>query len=171
MRKISLVLHNIRSTYNVGAITRTAECLGVEHIYATGYTPYTSSKESIAPPHVTKKMLADIHKTALGAEETLPVNHQKDIKQLIAEHRNNGYKIVALEQNESAQMIYSYADDAPLLLILGEEVNGVTEEILNEVDSTLEIPMLGKKESFNVSVATGIALYELRRYVFTEQSR
>lgn len=171
MQKISVVLHNIRSTYNVGAITRTAECFGVEQVFATGYTPYTISKDIKDPPHVVNKMISAIHKTALGAEELLPVTYDEDLQDLINRFKQQGYKIVALEQKESSKMIYETKINEPMLIILGEEVNGVSDEILDRVDLILEIPMLGKKESFNVSVATGIALYELRREVFTEQSR
>ena len=169
MQKIVLILHNIRSTYNVGSITRTAECLGVDKIYATGYTPYTFSEEKIDPPHVALKMRTAIHKTALSAEEVLPINKHSDVTALIADLKDSGYSIVALEQSPNSLPINQYEYDKPVALILGEEVHGITNDLLNLSDTILEIPMLGKKESFNVSVATAITLYELRRKIFTVQ--
>lgn len=168
MQKITLVLHNIRSTYNVGSITRSAECLGVEKIYATGYTPHTSMVEGIAP-FVLDKMKKSIHKTALGAEEMLPIFHEPNLINLLEKYRKSGYKIIALEQHKKSVNITNFVINSPIVLILGEEVNGITNEILKMVDKIIEIPMLGKKESFNVSVATGIALFEIQRNFFIEQ--
>lgn len=167
MQKITLILHNIRSTYNVGAIVRTAECLGVDEIYATGYTPHTTELNNI-PPFIIDKMKRAIHKTALGAEYNLPVKHSADILYLINEHKARGYCIVALEQDTKSIPLMRYTHNNPLVLILGEEVKGTTQEILSVCDKIIEIPMIGKKESYNVSVATGIALYELRRNYFIE---
>ncbi len=169
MQKITLILHNIRSTYNVGAIVRSAECFGVENVYATGYTPYTHSDELLDPPHVTIKMKKNINKSALGTEDILPIKKHSDVINLINNLSGIGYKIVALEQNSKSIPLQKFTDNSPIALVLGEEVHGVTDDLLSQVDTILEIPMLGKKESFNVSVATGIALYELRRKVFTEQ--
>lgn len=163
MFNIVLVLHNIRSTYNVGAITRTAECLGVNEIYATGYTAYTESDVKKEPPFVLDKMRSAIHKTALGAELSIPVKQHSDINLLLADYKNNGFKIVSLEKHKKSINLTKFQIDSDIILILGEEVNGIEENIINKSDIIIEIPMLGKKESFNVSVATGIALYELRR--------
>lgn len=168
MNKIVLILNNIRSAYNVGAITRTAECLGVEKIYATGYTPNTSGSVD-TPPFVLQKMKNSIHKTALGAEINLPICHESNLNNLIDKLIEEGYKIVALEQNRNSKKITEISDFGDIALILGEEVKGIPVEILNLCGEILEIPMLGKKESFNVSVAAGIALYELRRNLFIEQ--
>lgn len=171
MKKVVLVLHNIRSAYNVGSIVRTAEGFGVYKIYATGYTPYTMNNNSEnSPPHVIVKMRRAIHKTALGTEESLAVEHHRDIASLINEFRDSGYEIVGLEQTYTSIPLAKYESTNDILLILGEEVNGIPNDVSNLCSSFIEIPMLGKKESFNVSVATGIALYELRRSVlFTEQ--
>jgi 23S rRNA (guanosine2251-2'-O)-methyltransferase len=168
MQKISLILHNIRSTYNVGAITRTAECLGIEKIHATGYTPFTVTKNSVLP-HILKNMKNSIHKTALGAEDKLPVVYEPDVLELISFYKNKDYEIIALEQNKKSKNIVNFKAQRPIAIILGEEVNGVSDELLNLVDQIIELPMLGMKESFNVSVATGIMLFELRRDYFIVQ--
>ena len=169
MQTIALLLHNIRSSYNVGAILRTAECLGVEKIYATGYTPYTESDITTDPPHVRMRMKSTIHKTALGTEETIAVKHHEDITKLLTKMRSEGYVVAALEQNNKSIPLHKIEHDRPIALIIGEEVNGVSKELLSYCDSIIEIPMLGKKESFNVSVATAIALYEIRRTQLIEQ--
>lgn len=163
MKNIVLILHNIRSTYNVGAITRTAECLGVNKIYATGYTAYTESDILLAPPFIIKKMRDAIHKTALGAENIIPVVHRSDIDILITDLRREGYKIIALEQHKNSIKLDKYNDKSPVAVIVGEEVKGITENLIHQADEILEIPMYGKKESFNVSVAVGIMLYEMQR--------
>lgn len=160
---IVLVLHNIRSTYNVGSIIRSAECLGVRSIYCTGYTPYTYCSDAIDPPHTRKKIRDSIHKTSLGAELKLPAQKHHDVFTLINELKKNDYYVAALEQADGSIPIYDAPRKNNLALILGEEVNGISIDLLKSVDGILEIPMLGSKESFNVSVATAIALYELRR--------
>lgn len=171
MKKIVLVLHNIRSTYNVGSITRTAEGLGVNKIYATGYTPHTSIHiDGNTPPHVRIKMRREIKKTALGAEELLEINHHNNIFELLQKYRESDYEIVGLEQNSQSIPIARYKSSKNLVLVLGEEVRGIPDDVLRACELFIEIPMLGRKESFNVSVATGIALYELRRSdIFTAQ--
>ena len=171
MKKITLVLHNIRSTYNVGSIIRTAEGFGVNEIYATGYTPYNISDTKLhVPPHVLIKMKQAIKKTALGADDTLGIKHFSDIDRLISRYTRENYDIIGLEQTNKSIKINEYKSEKNLLLILGEEVKGIPEEVAARCNTFLEIPMLGQKESFNVATATGIALYELRRAdLFTEQ--
>ena len=160
MKKLALIMYNIRSTYNVGAILRTCDCLGVSEIVLTGYTPFLDK----GLPHEQAKLKKQIHKTALGAEENVHYWREDDIFQAIAKLRADGYKIAALEQGEGSKNLAVQQDfDAPTALILGEEVHGIPQNILNECDELLEIPMCGQKESFNVSVATGIALWELRK--------
>jgi tRNA G18 (ribose-2'-O)-methylase SpoU len=167
MKKIVLILHNIRSTYNVGAIARTAECLEVSDIYATGYTAYTESENLVTMPHILNKMRSSIHKTALGAENKLPIKHHENINELIRTLREDNYRIAALEQSNSSIPLNKYKLSTDLALIVGEEVKGVTEELQEMSDEIIEIPMLGTKESFNVSVALGITLYELRRDILS----
>ncbi|MBR6166568.1 TrmH family RNA methyltransferase [Candidatus Saccharibacteria bacterium] len=160
MNTLMVILYNIRSTYNVGAILRSCECLGVKDIVLTGYTPYLDK----GLPHEQAKLKKQIHKTALGAEEMLNARRIDDIGEAIMALKADGYQILALEQGEhSLNLADSPKLEGKLALILGEEVHGIPQDILAKCDYLLEIPMLGKKESFNVSVATGIALWELTK--------
>ena len=160
MKTLIVILHNIRSTYNVGAILRTCDCLGVTSVIFSGYTPFIDK----GLPYEREKLKKQIHKTALGAEETLDWQRSDDILATIKELRAEGNTIYALEQGTASLNLaetQSYADQA--VLILGEEVHGVPQDVLAVCDQLLEIPMCGQKESFNVSVATGIALWELKK--------
>lgn len=159
MPDIIVIAHNIRSTHNVGAIFRTAEGFGIKKIILSGYTPYPLTKNDSRLPHITAKLTAQIHKSALGAEELVPFEHQStpDFDNL----RQDGYRIVGLEQDERSIMIKDYTAPEKIALLIGEEVNGIDINLRNECADIIEIPMVGRKESFNVSVATGIALYSL----------
>lgn len=156
-----VIAHNIRSTHNVGAILRSCDGFGVQHFYASGYTPYPTISGDTRLPHIREKLTRTIAKTALGAEKTIPVSYADDVQELLLHLKKNDYRIAALEQSEHAIMLPSYHPPQKLALLLGEEVHGVTPELLALCDDVLEIPMVGKKESFNVSVAAGIALYAL----------
>lgn len=161
MPEIILLLHNIRSTHNVGSIFRTAEGFGVSKIILSGYTPYPTLPQDSRLPHIREKLTAQIHKTALGAEQMVPFEYteQPDIAAL----KQDGYRIVALEQSPKSIILREYNAQKKLVLVLGEEVHGIPTELLEQCDDILEIPMHGKKESFNVSVAGAIALYEVSR--------
>ena len=159
MPEIIVIAHNIRSTHNVGAIFRTAEGFGVKSIILSGYTPYPTIPEDTRLPHIANKLTAQIHKTALGAEAIVPFTHQE--LPSFDTLREQGYTITALEQAPRAVMLPDYHPPQKVVLLLGEEVHGITPEMLTECQDIIEIPMVGKKESFNVSVATGIALYAL----------
>ncbi len=159
MPEIIVIAHNIRSTHNVGAIFRTAEGFGIKKILLTGYTPYPKTANDKRLPHIAEKLHSQIHKTALGAEEIVPFEYM-EMPNFEALH-HEGYQIVALEQAPNSHMLNSYASPEKIALLLGEEVAGVSSELLQECDDVVEIPMVGKKESFNVSVAAGIALYQL----------
>lgn len=180
-----LILHNIRSAYNVGAIFRTADAVGVKKIFLCGYTPRPESgnlknQTSPASPRLGRglaKLKAKfqhydkIAKTALGAEKTVPWEYCAQTWRLLEKLNKDNIKIVALEQSPKSQNIFSVQGGSasggkfnlkfPLALMLGNEVKGLSDKILNYVDDILEIPMHGKKESLNVSVAAGVALYEL----------
>lgn len=159
MKQLTVILYNIRSTYNVGAILRTCDCLGVEEVIFTGYTPFFDK----GLPHEQEKLRRQIHKTALGAEEMLKWR-RAEISEALSELKEQGYQIVALEQgDDSLNLADSPALGNKLALILGEEVHGIPAQLLAQCDQLLEIPMLGQKESFNVSVATGIALWEITK--------
>jgi len=157
--EIIIIAHNIRSTYNVGSIFRTSEGFGVKKIILSGYTPYPMLENDKRLPHIAEKLAKQIHKTALGAEKLVPFEHQETPN--ISELKASGYKIVALEQHAGSTAINKHRRSQKIALILGEEVDGINQDLLNLSDEIIEIPMVGKKESFNVSVAVGIALYAL----------
>jgi tRNA G18 (ribose-2'-O)-methylase SpoU len=159
MPDIIVIAHNIRSTHNVGAIFRTSEGFGVRKIILSGYSPYPLIPNDLRLPHISRKLTDQIHKTALDAEQIVPFEYQEvpDIDAL----RRQGYTIVGLEQDERSIMLSEYQPPQKVVLLLGEEVEGITDELRQTCDDLIEIPMVGKKESFNVSVATGIALYAL----------
>ena len=159
---IIVIAHNIRSTHNVGAIFRTCEGLGIERIVLSGYTPYPSVEADSRLPHIREKITDQIHKTALGAERLVPYEYNEDIAPTITELKSAGYHIVGLEQSASSILLPNYSPPTSIALLLGEEVHGISTEVLQLCDELIEIPMYGKKESFNVSVACGIALYALR---------
>lgn len=159
MPEIIVIVHNIRSTHNVGSIFRTCEGFGVSKIILSGYSPYPQLENDPRLPHITRKLTEQIHKTALGAEELVPFEYQ-EIPDLGTLHLA-GYRIVGLEQDKRSILLPDYQRPKKLALLLGEEVNGITQDLLDQCDDLVEIPMKGKKESFNVSVATGIALYGL----------
>lgn len=161
MKSLVVIAHNIRSTHNVGAILRTADGFGVTHIYFTGYTPYPQTSDDPRLPHEVRKLTAQIHKTALGAESTVPFDYAPDPTTVIAELRSQEYTIAALEQTADAVLLPDFSAPQKTALVLGEEVQGITSQLLELCDLALEIPMAGRKESFNVSVACGIALYQL----------
>jgi 23S rRNA (guanosine2251-2'-O)-methyltransferase len=159
MRDIVLLVHNIRSTHNVGAFLRTCDGFGVKKLLFSGYTPYPTLEDDTRLPHFADKITRQIHKTALGAEITVPFERYElpPIKQLKAD----GYTIVGLEQDERSIMLPEYKVPDKVALFLGNEIDGIYPEYRDACDALVEIPMQGHKESFNVSVACGIALYHL----------
>jgi tRNA G18 (ribose-2'-O)-methylase SpoU len=160
MPEIIVIAHNIRSTHNVGAIFRTSEGFGVTRIILSGYTPYPRIEHDTRLPHIADKLTDQIHKTALGAEVIVPFDHQEtpDLQAIKAD----GYTIVGLEQDGKSIMLPDYQPPQKIALLLGEEVHGLTPDQRQVCDDLIEIPMDGQKESFNVSVAAGIALYALK---------
>lgn len=159
MPEIIVIAHNIRSTHNVGAIFRTSEGFGVSKIILSGYTPYPTLPRDNRLPHISRKLTDQIQKTALGAETIVPFEYQ-EIPGIDA-LKMAGYRIVGLEQDKRSIILQDYKTPDKTVLLLGEEVEGITTDMRNLCDDLIEIPMVGKKESFNVSVATGIALYAL----------
>jgi len=159
MPDIIVIAHNIRSTHNVGAIFRTAEGFGISKIFLSGYTPYPRIINDTRLPHIAEKLTKQISKTALGAEAIVPFEYSEQPP--LDTLKNEGYRIVALEQAKDSIPMASYSSPQKVALLLGEEVEGITADLLAQCQDIIEIPMVGKKESFNVSVATGIALYAL----------
>jgi 23S rRNA (guanosine2251-2'-O)-methyltransferase len=146
---VSLLLHNIRSLYNVGSIFRTADAGLAQHLHLAGYTPHPPRKE--------------IEKTALGAVETVPWTYHQHTLDAVRALRTQGVTVLALELTPQSRSIASplafSVNDFPLCLVLGNEITGVDDEVLRECDGAVAIPMYGVKHSLNVGVATGIALF------------
>lgn len=159
MPVITLLLHNIRSAHNVGSIFRTAEGFGVTNIIISGYTPYPRHEHDTRLPHIADKITSQIHKTALGAETLVPFEQHDTLD--LAPLQRAGYSIIGLEQDARSSVLSNYTPPSKLALLLGEEVEGISKTLLDQCDAIIEIPMKGQKESFNVSVAAGIALYQL----------
>lgn len=166
--QVQLVAHNIRSTHNVGAFFRTCDGLGIEKIIFSGYTPYPKFEGDSRLPHFADKITRQIHKTALGAESTVAFDQFETLEEVIAELKQKNCLLVALEQDstsltpaECIQKIKSVYKERSVALIVGNEIHGVDRSVLEQMDLIMEIPMKGKKESLNVSVATAIALYTL----------
>lgn len=163
MPQITLLLHNIRSAHNVGSIFRSAEGFGVKKIICSGYTPYPKLHNDSRLPHIAHKLTAQIHKTALGAETMVPYTYYETLDAWLCEN-DAGKKIpiYGLEQSPDSTSLRTFASpSSDFALLLGEEVRGIESHYLCWCDKILEIPMNGCKESFNVSVAAGIALYAL----------
>lgn len=159
MSEIILLVHNIRSAHNVGSLFRTAEGCGVKRIILSGYSPYPALPNDVRLPHIASKLTQQIHKTALGAEVLVPFDYQAELP--LEKLKQQGYRIVALEQATNSVRLRDYQASEKIALLIGEEVRGITPELLAQCDDIIEVPMYGQKESFNVSVATGMALYEL----------
>lgn len=162
MRDIIVIAHNMRSAHNVGSLLRTAEGLGVEKVVLSGYTPHPAFSGDRRLPHEVAKVAALIQKTALGAETSQPWEHHPDILPVIAHLKKQGYMVAALEQAPDARDLSKYHAPQKIVLILGREVEGIEPEVLTACDLVLEIPMFGKKESFNVVQAAAMALYHCR---------
>lgn len=162
MRKIVLIVHNVRSAHNVGSILRTADGLSTKAVYLTGYTPYPPSPNDQRLPHLAQKTGRQIRKTALGAEATVRWQHEPDITKAMNKLRAAGYLIYALEQTTRSVNLAEAKPPAKLALIVGSEVGGLDKKVLALCDLRLQIPMSGQKESFNVAVAAAIALYHLK---------
>lgn len=158
MPEIILIAHNIRSTFNIGSIFRTADGFGVKEIVLSGYSPYPSHPTDERLPHIRDKITKQIHKTALGAEMSVPFSVTQTPP--LDAFRSAGYRIVALEQSPKSIPLHTYKCPEKVALLIGEEVNGIAPDLLALCDDIVEIPMKGAKESFNVSVATALALYQ-----------
>jgi tRNA G18 (ribose-2'-O)-methylase SpoU len=146
-----VILHNIRSVYNVGSIFRTADAAGVSKIYTTGYTP--------GPRDRFKRWRKDFAKVALGAEITMPHEHYEDIFEVLQKFRADGIQIISVEQYTNALPYKNAKIQTPRVFIFGNETEGIEEDVLRVSDMSIEIPMLGRKESLNVSVTAGIVFF------------
>ncbi len=146
--QICVVAHNIRSLWNVGALFRTADAMAVQKLWLAGYTA--------TPPR------REISKTAIGAEDWIDWEYSESPVEVLQKLRSDGWAIVGLELTDAAIPVSDYQAPEKVCLLLGHEVTGISDELLTLCDDVIYIPMHGKKESLNVSVATGIALNALR---------
>lgn len=163
MRVLYVIAHDMRSTFNVGSLLRTAEGLGVTKLFLTGYTPYPSWPGDTRLPHLARKLDTQIHKTALGAENTIAWGYHQDLAEVIKALKTEGVTIAALERHKTSLPLHEYQPPDKLALLLGTEVTGLQASDLKLTDITLEIPMAGQKESFNVVIAAAMALYQFSR--------
>lgn len=147
------ILYNIRSAYNVGAMFRTADGVGISKLYLCGYTPTPTDR------NVGK----EIAKTALGAEEHVAWEKHTQTWRLLEKLKRELVFIVALEQTSRSIPYTEFVPQFPLCLLVGNEVRGISKSILKRADAIVEIPMYGKKESLNVSVAFGIVAYAIKQ--------
>jgi tRNA G18 (ribose-2'-O)-methylase SpoU len=158
---VYVLLNSIRSSYNVGAIFRTSDGAMIEKLILCGYTPHPPLPES----GLGNK---DILKTALGSTESVKWKYIKETVKAVKEIKEQGIKIVALELTQNSKPYYNITKkDFPICLVVGNEINGVQQEVLDLCDYSIEIPQYGIKQSLNVAVAYGIAIFEMRK-VFDE---
>ena len=147
---VYILLNSIRSAYNVGSIFRTSDGAMIKKLYLCGYTPHPPKKEVL--------------KTALGSTESVEWEYVKDAKEVITKLKTDGIKTCALELTSKSQPHYSLrSSDLPLCLIVGNEITGVDQELIELCDFSIEIPQYGIKQSLNVAVAYGVAIFELRK--------
>ena len=153
---VIIVLDNVRSLSNVGAVFRSADAFRIGELFLCGITA--------CPPH------REIHKTALGADETVPWRYFSTTVEACAELKRMGYKIFAVEQAENSVMLQDFVAEPGSAFIMGNEVDGVADEVLPLCDGAIEIPQEGTKHSLNVSVCSGIFMWELFRQIFLKKS-
>lgn len=148
-----IVLDNVRSMHNVGAVFRTADAFLVEKILLCGITPQ--------PPH------REIHKAALGATESVDWAYFESVTEALQSIKSEGYSVVGVEQTTGSEMIteFDFAKSPKYALVLGNEVEGISDEVLSLCDDFLEIPQLGTKHSLNVSVCGGIVMWEFFKHL------
>ncbi len=146
---ICVVLDNVRSQHNIGSLFRSCDAFRVGSLYLCGITA--------TPPH------REIHKTALGAEDSVSWKYYPDTREAMDELKSQGYRLVAIEQAEGSVFLQDFrvsADDK-LAIIFGNEIDGVSDEIMEIVDASIEIPQFGTKHSLNIAVSAGIVLWQL----------
>jgi len=138
--------------------------MAIKEVWLVGISPYPKLENDSRLPHVATRATNEIHKTALGAEKTLTLKHfeTSELETAVSQLKKNNYLVVALEQTTSAKNLKQFKAPAKLALMVGNEVEGLNEKLLNMADETVMIPMLGAKESLNVAVAAGMALYKIR---------
>jgi tRNA G18 (ribose-2'-O)-methylase SpoU len=154
VKRVVVVLDNIRSLYNTGSIFRTADGAGVDRIVLCGITPR---------PDQGSRQSRAIAKTALGSQDTVPWEYVPDARSALDRFKREGFQTIAVETSPGAIDLYEWTPNWPVCLVFGHEVEGVSESLASGVDAVLRIPMLGQKRSLNVATAAGVILYELVR--------
>lgn len=149
--QVAVLLHNIRSAHNVGAIFRTADAAGVSQIFLSGYTP--------TPLDRFKRPQKEIAKTALGAEQFLSWEYAKTPSRILKRLKQEGFRVVGVEQSERAHNYRDFKVTGPTVFLFGNEVRGLSPALQKASDELLEIPMRGAKESLNVATTAGIILF------------
>jgi 23S rRNA (guanosine2251-2'-O)-methyltransferase len=153
---VYVLLNSIRSSYNVGSIFRTSDGAMIEKLFLCGYTPYPPKKEVL--------------KTSLGSQDSVTWEYVKDAKEVVLSLKEKGIKICALELTSTSKPYYEISKiDFPLCLIVGNEISGVSQELIDLCDFSIEIPQYGIKQSLNVAVAYGISIFDLRRIYDTSK--
>ena len=154
---VYVVLNSIRSSYNVGSIFRTSDGAMIEKLYLCGYTPYPPKKEVL--------------KTALGSQDSVDWKYVSDPKEIVMKLKKQGVKICALELTDNSIPHYNLTEHhMPLCLLIGNEISGVSQDLIDLCDLSIEIPQYGIKQSLNVSVAYGVAIFELRKVFDTNRT-
>ena len=149
---VVVVLENVRSLNNIGSIFRTCDAMAIEKIYLCGITAQ--------PPH------REIRKTAIGATESVNWEYQKNAEDVLNKYQKLGYSLIAVEQTSKAISLEKYSENnQKILLVFGNEINGVSQNLINRCDFSLEIPQWGTKHSLNISVTTGIVLWTIKRQI------
>lgn len=148
-----LIIHNIRSVHNVGALFRTADAVGIDKIIISGYSP--------SPLDRFGRVRSDMAKSALGAEQSVPWETSEHIIETIKSLKSDGYTIIGLEQDPRSVDYKTIPKTDSMVFIIGTETTGMESELLDLCDTIAEIPMHGSKESLNVSVSAGILLYRV----------
>jgi len=150
-----VICDNIRSLENIGSIFRTSDALGIKKIFLCGICG--------KPPH------NKISKSALGAENWVEWEYCKSAWKAVERLKNEGFFVVALEQTKNSIALSNFKPKFPLVLVIGNEIKGVSPSVLKRADKIISLPMLGKKESLNVAVVLGIAVYEINRRLFSKK--
>ncbi len=166
MTELVIIAHDIRSSHNIGAILRTSEGFGVSHVYISGFSPYPTVVDDSRLPHIHTKLTRQISKTALGAEKSQAWSHAESIETLLKDLRKQNFAIVALEQSAGSIKLPAFAPSKKVALLLGREVEGIDQQLLQHCDQIVEIPMFGHKESFNVVEAATAAMYHCTFFPF-----
>jgi tRNA G18 (ribose-2'-O)-methylase SpoU len=160
LERVCLVAVDVRSTFNVGSLFRSCDGFGAE-LFLVGISPHPVRSNDSRLPHIAQKAEREIAKTALGAEKSVRWQYAESLESCIEVLKKDGFRVVAIEQSSSSRELMSLEGKGNIALVLGREVTGLSESELGLCSEVFEIPMRGQKESFNVSVAAGIALYQI----------